>query len=654
MQKYEGVSRSNWIRRWIMIGVLVVSPLAATPSLAQQVLPKPGNDDFADARAIQSLPFDEDVNMNGASSEPGETHPCVNESSSTVWYRFQPAMGTDVVFKLTDSFYGAIFEGTSLSNLSLVRCTFYGGNFYAVPGHTYYLQATYYGSEEFVYEHDAVKHVHAEAVGAISGIVTDSVSGSPIEGIRVAPSKPYANSPEWVTQADGTFRLSLEAGDYTLRFDDYSPEGIYYHGRQLYFTAYFGGSSYQTATKIHVTKGETHSGVAQELVKGARIVGKVLAPPINAIGQALLPPQNVQRAYVTAYRTSDGQPSLSSQTQYDGAFVIGPLMPGSYKVRFNQTDSYQTEWFDDKPDFASAESISLSAGDEFQADATLEEVPVAANDNIASAFEATSLPYFDQSTLSKSTIEPGEPLTCRSGETPMTQTIWYKFRPTERVRLTAEVDWSPTLAVYSSPDVGGAGPLVQLACSYRPYPYYDDIDSHLNFEAQPGFVYYFQAGRTALPGAAGGTVRFTLRREDAPVNDLRASASLINSMPFDSGHFTTLGAGFGPDDAQSTCLDAPNYTVPTPPSTVWFQYSPAEASLLSARNVTNWTETAISVWREVGTSGIGAIDLIQVACGVDSTVRFTSEPGVTYLIQIASPYSALNYRPDLRLLIDST
>ena len=106
--------------------------------------PPVGNDNFADARMVPSVPYSDTADFSFASLEAGEPFGCTFQSRS-VWYVFQPSETRAVQASL--QFNGnftsfAVWTGTSLGNLSLVRCGFYYNpqTFTAFAGTTYYIQ----------------------------------------------------------------------------------------------------------------------------------------------------------------------------------------------------------------------------------------------------------------------------------------------------------------------------------------------------------------------------------------------------------------------------------------------------------------------------------------------------------------------------------
>ncbi len=120
-----------------------------TGQLNVETVPPPANDNFANAKVITGLPYDDNnVDMTGATSEAGEPTPSCGYTSKTIWYAYMPA-ASGSISQRTDTWWPetvvAVYTGSSLSNLQQVTCRYryYDSNlltFYANAGTTYYFQ----------------------------------------------------------------------------------------------------------------------------------------------------------------------------------------------------------------------------------------------------------------------------------------------------------------------------------------------------------------------------------------------------------------------------------------------------------------------------------------------------------------------------------
>jgi hypothetical protein len=113
-----------------------------------QKVPPPPNDNFADATAIASLPFDDAVNTSAASLETDEKTPsCAsNGISNTAWYAFTPNSTESISASNPSSSFIpvlAVYTGSSLASLTEVGCqgNGYPLTFRAEGKTTYYFQA---------------------------------------------------------------------------------------------------------------------------------------------------------------------------------------------------------------------------------------------------------------------------------------------------------------------------------------------------------------------------------------------------------------------------------------------------------------------------------------------------------------------------------
>jgi hypothetical protein len=112
-----------------------------------QAVPPPPNDDFEQATPIASLPFSADLEILGATIQPGEPTPCRFPVKGTAWYAFTPTVSGTYTGGLTSPSaftfvvaYG-IYTGTTLADLRQTACNL--GNpleFDAERGTTYYIQ----------------------------------------------------------------------------------------------------------------------------------------------------------------------------------------------------------------------------------------------------------------------------------------------------------------------------------------------------------------------------------------------------------------------------------------------------------------------------------------------------------------------------------
>lgn len=155
----------------------------------------------------------------------------------------------------------------------------------------------------------------------------------------------------WVKSAyvasDGTYRLSgLDAGDYRLQFDADSTTG-------LLDEWYNDATGFDTARVVTVAAGAARAGVNVTLARGASISGRLSVP----VGSS---PTAITVQVSDATRGTVGSADVAS----DGTYSVRGLPSGSLRVYFSamSPSTLQPEWWDDKPDFASATPVVLTAG----------------------------------------------------------------------------------------------------------------------------------------------------------------------------------------------------------------------------------------------------------------------------------------------------
>ncbi|GAA3537967.1 carboxypeptidase regulatory-like domain-containing protein [Nocardioides daeguensis] len=187
--------------------------------------------------------------------------------------------------------------------------------------------------------------------GTISGLVT-SAGGEPLADVRVlvgTGSSDDYRSFLVTTGTDGRYSVSLAPGTYWLTFE--STDGRYEDG---------------TADAVAVTAGTTVTVDNALTMQYGRITGTLTG----------LDDGPVANVWVYAYRQTGADSwtyATATSTDSGGAYVLGKLAAGSYRVRFDTSneDFHTGEYFDDTQDAASASPITVAVGDSATADAAL-------------------------------------------------------------------------------------------------------------------------------------------------------------------------------------------------------------------------------------------------------------------------------------------
>jgi len=171
--------------------------------------------------------------------------------------------------------------------------------------------------------------------GPISGTVTDKATGHPLQGISVALLANGSAAQTTSTAADGTYSFNVSNGTFKVQFTD--PAGVY-------ITQFFNDKpDQQSADSVTAPM----SGVNAALVKGGIISGtvtdKATGHPLPGISVALL---------------ANGSAAQTTSTAADGTYSFN-TSNGTFKVQFTDPAGvYITQFFNDKPDPQSADSVT--------------------------------------------------------------------------------------------------------------------------------------------------------------------------------------------------------------------------------------------------------------------------------------------------------
>lgn len=189
--------------------------------------------------------------------------------------------------------------------------------------------------------------------GIISGTVFRVNQPLPAAGATVEIFEAYGPG-QWfptqttTTEADGTYSVvGLRPGEYRLRFS----------ATDLAFEFYNNAVTVETASDVVVTGSEVISGIDATLELPATISGVVTGPDGTT---------PVSGGYVEAFALvgSNWVPALSVATGVDGTYTLDGMPAGSYGLLFSgpYESPLLAEWYDDAPDFSSADTQVLTAG----------------------------------------------------------------------------------------------------------------------------------------------------------------------------------------------------------------------------------------------------------------------------------------------------
>jgi hypothetical protein len=182
--------------------------------------------------------------------------------------------------------------------------------------------------------------------GIISGRVTDGTNGIFNVMVEVKDLDNIQIKNAW-TDASGYYTVdSLPTGNYKIYFDTYSANN--------YFPEWYNDKSdFSSADQVSVTAGQTTNLADAVLMEGGIISGTVK----DSLGSG------INNVYVRLYDLSNNHYTMYA-TDSSGAYSISPIPAGDWKVYFDTSNAgnYLDEWYNDKSDFASADQVSVTAG----------------------------------------------------------------------------------------------------------------------------------------------------------------------------------------------------------------------------------------------------------------------------------------------------
>ena len=195
----------------------------------------------------------------------------------------------------------------------------------------------------------------AATTGSISGIVTAASGGAALKGIEVCADELGGEEETCIlTSASGEYTISgLAPGSYKVEFWSHR-EGL------NFITQYYNNqSTFSGAEAILVMAGGNVPNIDAELHEGGRISGAV-TDASSRVG--------LGEIFVCAFE-SISEEGACTLTAASGQYTIAGLPSGSYEVvfapEFDEQEegpgTYITQYYNDKPSFATANLVSVTA-----------------------------------------------------------------------------------------------------------------------------------------------------------------------------------------------------------------------------------------------------------------------------------------------------
>jgi PKD domain. len=548
----------------------------------QQITP-PGNDNFANAEVIPSLPFSTTADNTNATAEPGEPQIC-SSPNRTVWYAFTPTQTMAVRVDMVGSAVSGnvnifLASGPSLSDLTSLTCASgnSSSNFNVEAGKTYYLQVDSSGQAGSL-------QINLQQ---ITTPANDNIANA--EAITSLPFSATVDNTD----------ASLEPGE---------PQGCGFPFRSLWYAFIptentevrmnMFGSTAPGNVSIYLASGSSFSNLtflscitAFSPTTLQVEAGKTYYLRVDSFGQAgaiqinleqLTPPANDNFANAEAIAslpfsatvdntdatTEPGEPQGCSSQLRSVWYSFTPIenmtvradMAGS--AGFGNVDIYLSSGFGIS-DLTFLTCASNNSFGDFNVEAgktyylrvagdavgtgilhiNLEQMFPPANDNFANTEAISSLPFSATADTTFATLEGDEPTpSCGVGTTD--RTIWYAFTSATSGSVSATIPtfaFTPVFAAYSGNSLTG---LTEMGCAFD--------GNMLTFHVDAGTTYYFQVGNL-YPWEQGGSIQFHLDIAPQPVSGF--GFSVLDPSVFDNIQFCDTSFDPGEVSFQSLSWD---------------------------------------------------------------------------------------------------
>lgn len=194
-----------------------------------------------------------------------------------------------------------------------------------------------------------------EPEGAIAGTVTDT-SGAPVQDVCIELWDAHSHDLlRWsATDERGAYRVSsIDDGEYAVSFNDCSDGEIYLS------EWYDDKPTIEDADPVVVLGGAETAGIDAQLAVGGGISGTITDASGNPATDVCVEVLDLA-----------GEPAGWGYSGESGAYRVGALPSGGYKINFRGcgwgdafgSGGYLPEWYDDEPDFESADPVAVVVG----------------------------------------------------------------------------------------------------------------------------------------------------------------------------------------------------------------------------------------------------------------------------------------------------
>jgi hypothetical protein len=195
--------------------------------------------------------------------------------------------------------------------------------------------------------HARVTSMTEAAAGGISGRVTQASGGAGIENVLVSAYRldcPYSNGSAY-SDGDGYYTIpSLPDGPYEVyTYNDSIFVDLYWDNRPY-------GGEFDT---VMVSGGQITPDIDFALPLGGRITGKVTMPGAGSAGVTV---------YATDTLSARSHSAFLNTVNDTASYEIKGLPTSGYKLNTYNSQGFADEYYNDKPDEASADLVSVTQG----------------------------------------------------------------------------------------------------------------------------------------------------------------------------------------------------------------------------------------------------------------------------------------------------
>jgi Carboxypeptidase regulatory-like domain/Divergent InlB B-repeat domain len=191
-------------------------------------------------------------------------------------------------------------------------------------------------------ETTAIENFELAGPPGISGTLTDTVTGDPIEEGQACAASLIAGTDCVQVQSGGEYTIPLEAGTYEVYFE---ADG--------YMREFWDGVPHESEATPVIVGESMVTGIDAEMSPAGMISGHVTLAGAGT---------NLGTVNVCAFDQSGASVECNTSSPSTGNYTIRELPPGEYKVGFTRA-GYGTQYYDGKATIAEADPVTVTGGE---------------------------------------------------------------------------------------------------------------------------------------------------------------------------------------------------------------------------------------------------------------------------------------------------